>query len=187
MSKQQAIVQFTPVFCQYGYDGATLTRLSQASGLGKASLYHHFRGGKEDMAAAVLEHFNQTFTAMVLTPLTTDKQGSPRERLYAMAANLQAFYANGQTPCLLEALSVGDANEVFRSSLQAIMTAWVTAVTRVILDANLPPAIAQQRGAEAAIAVEGAIVVSRLLGDTNSFARTLEQLPERLLRAVDEP
>ena len=101
MSKEQAVAQFAPIFSQYGYDGATLTRLSQASGLGKASLYHHFRGGKEDMAAAVLEQFNQTLTATVLAPLTTDELEGPRDRLQAMAANLRQFYANGHTPCLL--------------------------------------------------------------------------------------
>lgn len=38
------------VFSQRGYDGATLTHLAEASGLSKASLYHHFPGGKPEMA-----------------------------------------------------------------------------------------------------------------------------------------
>ncbi|MGK7913710.1 MAG: TetR/AcrR family transcriptional regulator [Synechococcus sp.] len=186
MSKEQAIAQFTPVFSQHGYDGATLTRLSQASGLGKASLYHHFRGGKEDMAAAVLEQFNQVFTAMVLTPLIANPQESPHDRLLTMAANLQRFYANGNTPCLLEALSVGDANQVFRGSLQNTMRAWIAAVTQVLIEANLTAEVAQQRGTEAAIAVEGALIVSRVLGDTSAFEHTLGQLPALLLRSVNE-
>ncbi len=182
MSKEQAIAQFTPVFGQYGYDGATLTRLSQASGLGKASLYHHFRGGKEDMAAAVLEQFNQTFTAMVLTPLTASQPDSPEHRLMAMATNLRQFYNSGHTPCLLEALSLGEANEMFRTSLHNTMSAWIAAISHVLVEANLPATVAQQRGTEAAIAIEGALIVSRVLGDTGAFDRALEQLPQQLLR-----
>lgn len=183
MSKEQAIAQFTPVFGQHGYDGATLTRLSQASGLGKASLYHHFRGGKEDMAAAVLEQFNRTFTAMVLTPLTANQQDSPRDRLTAMTANLHQFYNNGHIPCLLEALSLGEANDMFRASLQNTMNTWIAAISHVLVEANLPTAVAQQRGTEAAIAVEGALVVSRVLGNTSAFEHALNQLPSQLLRS----
>ncbi|MEL7083478.1 MAG: TetR/AcrR family transcriptional regulator [Cyanobacteria bacterium P01_A01_bin.3] len=191
MSKEQAIYQFTPVFSQYGYDGATLTRLSQATGLGKASLYHHFRGGKEDMAVAVLEHFSQTLTERVLVPLTTDLgtdgQSSPRKRLQAMTTSLREFYANGRTACLLEVLSVGDANQIFRSALHSIMTAWLAAMTQVLVAAHIPAPIARQRGIEAAIAIEGALVVSRVLGDTTAFEDALTRLPDQLLRPVDEP
>ena len=191
MSKEQAIHQFAPIFSQYGYDGATLTRLSQATGLGKASLYHHFRGGKEDMAAAVLEHFTQTLTERVLVPLTTDHdtdgQSSPHERLQAMTASLREFYDNGHTACLLEAISVGDANQIFRSALHSIMTAWIAAMTQVLVAANIPAPIARQRGVEAAIAVEGALVVSRVLGDITAFDDALTRLPDQLLRPIDEP
>ncbi|NJR74520.1 MAG: helix-turn-helix transcriptional regulator, partial [Scytonema sp. CRU_2_7] len=53
-SKEKVIVQLTKVFRQYGYEGATLARLSEATGLGKASLSSPFPKGKEEMAAAVL-------------------------------------------------------------------------------------------------------------------------------------
>ncbi|MEM9505044.1 MAG: TetR/AcrR family transcriptional regulator [Cyanobacteria bacterium P01_E01_bin.43] len=190
MSKEQAIHQFAPIFSQYGYDGATLTRLSQATGLGKASLYHHFRGGKEDMAAAVLEQFAQKLTEQVLVPLTVDLSTggqSTRERLHAMTTNLRGVYDNGHTACLLEAISVGDANQLFRSTLHTIMAAWITSITQVLVAANLPTPIARQRSIEAAIAVEGALVVSRVMGDTAAFEDALTRLPCLLLRPVDGP
>src|SRR5687767_6837809 len=42
------------VFRSHGYEGATLALISQATGLGKGSLYHFFPGGKAQMAADVL-------------------------------------------------------------------------------------------------------------------------------------
>ena len=47
MSKEQIIPQLIPIFRHYGYEGATVSRLSEATELKKASLYHHFQGGKE--------------------------------------------------------------------------------------------------------------------------------------------
>ena len=38
-----------------GYEGASLSRLSEATGLKKASLYHRFPGGKEQMASEILD------------------------------------------------------------------------------------------------------------------------------------
>src|SRR5437762_12723369 len=43
------------VFRAHGYEGATLALITEATGLGKGSLYHFFPGGKAQMAAAVLD------------------------------------------------------------------------------------------------------------------------------------
>ena len=44
------------VFRKHGYEGASLARIGQATGLGKGSLYNFFPCGKEEMAAGVLAH-----------------------------------------------------------------------------------------------------------------------------------
>lgn len=54
MSKQTHIPPLLDLFRQFGYDGVTLSKISQATGLGKASLYHHFPGGKDEMVETVL-------------------------------------------------------------------------------------------------------------------------------------
>ncbi len=43
------------IFCERGYHGATMQDISAAVGLTAGSLYHHFKGGKEDLLIAVLE------------------------------------------------------------------------------------------------------------------------------------
>ncbi|MCY7320404.1 MAG: TetR/AcrR family transcriptional regulator, partial [Phormidesmis sp. CAN_BIN36] len=69
MSKDSAIPELVKVFRQYGYEGATLAKLSEATGLGKASLYHHFPKGKEEMASAVLDYLNRGLQEQILAPL----------------------------------------------------------------------------------------------------------------------
>ena len=40
--RQELEDRLARVFLDYGYEGASLSRLAAASGLGKASLYHHW-------------------------------------------------------------------------------------------------------------------------------------------------
>ncbi|MFT7651655.1 MAG: TetR/AcrR family transcriptional repressor of lmrAB and yxaGH operons, partial [Candidatus Azotimanducaceae bacterium] len=46
IDKTQLTEDLRQVFITRGYDGATLAHLSASTGLSKASLYHHFPGGK---------------------------------------------------------------------------------------------------------------------------------------------
>jgi len=54
MSRDEVVERLVGVFQRCGYDGASLSELSAATGLGRSSLYHHFPGGKEEMARAVI-------------------------------------------------------------------------------------------------------------------------------------
>ena len=49
------------VFRRYGYEGASLTRISAATGLKRSSLYYRFPGGKPEMVGAVLARANAWF------------------------------------------------------------------------------------------------------------------------------
>ena len=53
-SRADVIQALIDVFRRCGYDGATLSSISEATGLGRASLYHHFPGGKQEMAAVAI-------------------------------------------------------------------------------------------------------------------------------------
>ncbi|MEO0971892.1 MAG: helix-turn-helix domain-containing protein, partial [Pseudomonadota bacterium] len=46
--------RLSSVFREVGYEEASMALLASASGLKKASLYHRFPGGKEQMAREVL-------------------------------------------------------------------------------------------------------------------------------------
>ena len=74
INKSEIVRKLVPVFRAYGYEGATLSRISKATGLGRASLYHHFPKGKQSMAQAVLNYVNEWFDATVLEPLRSSHQ-----------------------------------------------------------------------------------------------------------------
>ena len=71
MPKETYIPSLMRLFRQYGYDGATLSKISQATGLGKASLYHHFPGGKDEMVETMLDYLESWLEQNILQTLNS--------------------------------------------------------------------------------------------------------------------
>lgn len=179
MSKEQVISKLIPVFRHYGYEGATISRLSAATGLKKASLYHHFQGGKEQIAAVVLEYIANWFHQYIFTPLQSDQ--APRERIRAMSQGLDEFYDSGQDPCLLAVMSVGEADHLFHQQLQESLNSWLDLLTQVVEEAGIEPKLARQRSEDALMFIQGALVLVRVTDRTQPFKRVIAQLPQILL------
>jgi AcrR family transcriptional regulator len=51
-------------FAQYGYDGATVTRLEEATGLSRGAIFHYF-GSKKELFFAVAADVNRHYTELI--------------------------------------------------------------------------------------------------------------------------
>lgn len=180
MSKDTYIPFLLQLFRQYGYDGATLSKISEATGLGKASLYHHFPGGKDEMVNAVLSYLEQWLEQNILQDLRSD--GDALTRFQRMCDHISDLYEGGQQPCLFAILLMGSARDVFHPKLQTLLHTWVDAITVVLIKAGLDETQAKQRGEDAVIAVQGSLVLSHGLNDFVPFQRVIKQLPPQLCR-----
>jgi len=178
MSKDTVITQLRDVFRQYGYEGTSLSKISEATGLGRASLYHYFPKGKEEMAATVLERINTDLATNLLTPLKG--RGKPIARVRAMGKTLEQFYNGGQASCFIDLLSIGEAQPLFQVLLQQTLSAWIGALAEVLVEAGQEPKAARLRAEDAIMQIEGSLVVSRCLGKTEPFQRAIARLPEIL-------
>lgn len=174
----QLMDALTHVFRTYGYEGATLSRISEATGLQRASLYHRFPGGKEAMARFVLEGADKLFAGELLAPL--GESGDPKARVREMASRLADFYGGGRQSCLLDTLSLGDSDAVLRPGISASINAWIGAMAGIAREAGLAEPEAQRRGEEALVRIQGSLVVARTTGDPGLLERTLESLPALL-------
>jgi AcrR family transcriptional regulator len=163
-----------------GYDGASLSELSKATGLGKSSLYHHFPDGKDDMVGAVIGHLETALEATVFAPLRSP--GPPAGRLRAMNDQLAAFYRDGREACVLASLGIGDSSRRFHPRVRKLFRAWIDAIASALRDAGLARPVAQARAEDAIVRIEGALVLARSLGEPEIFGRTLRALPDELLR-----
>ena len=91
------------LFRAKGFDGASVSDISDATGLGKSSLYHHFPDGKEEMAIQVLAHLEGfQLERALFEPMRSS--GTPKQKLDRMLDTIDRFYDGGRKACLLERL-----------------------------------------------------------------------------------
>ena len=121
-SRDRLLESLGDVFEAHGYDGATLSLLSAATGLGKASLYHHFPGGKADMAATLLRDRVARLERLAFSRL----QGSlpAAVRLAEFIDGFREYVEDGQRTCLLMAFREGTAGALHGETLASQYADW---------------------------------------------------------------
>jgi len=172
--RQQLFAALTGCFKASGYEGASLSELSTATGLAKASLYHRFPGGKEDIGRQVLADSARRFTGLVLRPLQGEAPAA--ERLAAMFEGVLAFYADPTPACLMNTMMMGSGQHLFGSGIAATVRAWRQAMARALTEQGLTAGEAEARAIDLIAAIEGALVVARILQDPAGFRAAIDRL-----------
>lgn len=177
MTKEKYIPCLLQLFRQHGYDGATLSKISKATGLGKASLYHHFPGGKDEMVTTVLDYLEQALEQNILQPLRSE--GNAIARFEKMCQSVNNLYEGGRQPCLFAILLLGSARDIFQAKVRQLLQIWISEIAKVLIEEGLEPSVARQRGEDAVIAIQGALILAQGLDDLAPFKRILQQLPQQ--------
>jgi AcrR family transcriptional regulator len=177
IKEEKLVEQLMKIFRRKGYEGTSYADLMKATGLVKASLYHRFPGGKEEMVNALLEEVDRQFAKHVLAPAY--EEGDPAGRARLIARRLQKFYGDGKRSCLLDVLSLGENRSTLNHARKS-MEFWLESLARIGKDAGLQPKMARKRAEEAVASVEGGLVLARVLGNQRPFLRVLASLPQSL-------
>jgi TetR/AcrR family transcriptional regulator, lmrAB and yxaGH operons repressor len=187
MSKQTYVPTLLKLFRQFGYEGVTLSKISQETGLGKASLYHHFPGGKAEMADAALAQVNQWLETSILqiladaASLGKNPKAMPIDLFQSMCEEVNHFFKGGQNSCLWAVLVLEQSSDnLFHPQISRAFAQWVEAIANVLITAGLDETLAKQRGEDAIIAIQGALILSHGLNDFAPFQRVLQKLPQQL-------
>jgi TetR/AcrR family transcriptional repressor of lmrAB and yxaGH operons len=180
IDNEELIARLSCVFREVGYEGASLTQLSKATGLQKASLYHRFPDGKQQMADEVLAAALGWVEAHILTPLRSP--APPRERIAAVVENLDAFYQGGRQACLLNMLSSPRAEPgPFADAIKGAFEVLVSAFSAAARDAGHEGKAARLRAERAIMLLQGSLVMCRGLGSVKPFKTFLSGLADDLL------
>jgi AcrR family transcriptional regulator len=169
------------LFRTYGFEGVSLKRLADATGLEKASLYHRYPGGKDAIALAIAGDVVAWFQANVFQPLTGT--GTTRRRVTFVCERLRKFYSGGVKGCLMDVFSIPGGSEQLRVALEGAMQTWIASFAQVARESGVGPAGARSRAEEAILRIEGSLILARVLGHTAGFERVLKSLPDLLTAA----
>jgi AcrR family transcriptional regulator len=183
LTRDELLDRLHDTFRRYGYEGASMSRIAAATGLGKASLYHHFPGGKEQMAEAVLASRRRWYEDKLFRPL--ESVHPPRQRLLNMLTSLDEVYAQGDKASLPALLSLTVERDMFAEAIADFFQRWLDCMTQLMIDAGLARDIATRRAHDAVQRIQGALLMSRAFGESKPFAGLLSELPDQLLAGAD--
>ncbi len=180
ITRDDAIARIAEVFREQGFEGASLSAITEASGLGKGSLYNHFPGGKDEMAQAVLAHVEAWFETEVYRPLRD--ADDPRAAVAAMFTAVDTYFRSGRRICLVGAFALDATRDRFAVAVQDYFAHWIAALAACLKRGGGKHAKAL---AESVVAgIQGALVLSRALDDPAVFTRQLRDLQARLVSAL---
>lgn len=179
MDKPTLIRSLLSIFREYGYEGASLSKISERTGLGKASLYHHFPNGKQQMAQDVLSYLEQWREDHIFIHLQSNT--SPIERLEALTYSLKQVYENGHVACILAVLTLSEAHQTFLPQIQPVFTRLIESISVVLQDAGISEEQAFERAQDTVIRIQGSLILSRALQSPKPFLQLMDKLPKQLL------
>lgn len=171
------------IFRELGYEGTTLSRITDRTGIGKGSLYHFFPGGKEEMAGAVLADVDGWFERAIYEPL---RRNDAEQAIDAMWASVNDYFRSGSRICLIGAFALDETRQRFSPVIRDYFVRWIEALCLALVRAGYAEHAALAAAEEAVSGIQGALVLSRALDDKDMFRRTLDRLAWRLTAAKSE-
>ena len=165
------------VFRSKGYEGASLKELSEASGLKKASLYHRFPNGKQEMAEAVLVHLD-SWVAQHIIQEFLNVNLDPSTRLKNGLDGIRQLYNGGSEICIFRALSMQTGLELFEALIKQGMQDWIAALKAIGTALELDSEEAKAKATQTLIQIQGSLIVSKGLDDLSIFENTLNQIEQ---------
>ena len=168
----------TKVFREKGYEGASLNDLAEVTGLKKASLYHRFPNGKQEMAESVLNNIDQWVDENIFISLL-DENKPTKLRLQDALKNIKTLYDNGNETCVLRAFSMHGGLSLFEQQIKSGMDKWISAFNALGISLKLTSTQAQQYAIQTLIELQGSLIVTKGLADTNIFENTLKNIEKR--------
>ena len=172
---QQLMAGLMEVIRSKGYEGASMNDLANATGLKKASLYHRFPGGKQEITEAVLAYTQQWGRQHILEVLT-DSTTSPADRLSQVIRNIRSLYREGEAICVLRALSVDPSLPLFSQQIENSFQSWINGFATLAKDLGFSPEKAQSMAVQTITMIQGSLIVSKGLNDLSIFRRSLSEI-----------
>lgn len=166
------------VFIGRGYEGATLTQLARATGLGKASLYHHFPGGKAEMAQVLLREAVSSLEQSAFSRLTESRP--PADRLRRFIDGFDQYVDGGRSHCLVAVLGQGSFGAQFDDLIAGQFRDWQRRLARTFEDGGQKPKRADRSAQTLLSGLYGYLLTARLLNEPDHFRRGAKRLKKDL-------
>ncbi|MEU0870170.1 TetR/AcrR family transcriptional regulator [Nocardia brasiliensis] len=179
-SRRRIEVAACELLARHGYHGFGLKALSEAACLPYGSIYHHFPGGKEEIAVAAITGTG-TRAARMIRQAPTDVFATTATLFEFMTRKLaQSDWVDG-CPIGTPALDGGSDVEAVREACGAAFDAMERAFAGLLAELGLSAQAAGELATTVVAAYEGATVLARVRRSADPL-HTVATAMERLVR-----
>lgn len=156
------------LFRRHGYNGTSLSQISDAADATIGSIYHFFPGGKEALGVAVIDTTGAVYREL-FESIVSDAAG-PTEAFRSFFASAAVVLEESDfiDPCPIGTVAreVANTSEPLRAAAERAFKSWVESANSYLVAAGLASETASSLATMFVSIVEGTFVVSRTLRST---------------------
>ncbi|WP_137991033.1 TetR/AcrR family transcriptional regulator [Streptomyces vilmorinianum] len=158
---------------QRGLQGMSFTDVLAQSGAARGAIYHHFPGGKNQLAAEAATRHGRDVRDRLAEFGASGPEGVATA--FVEFARPVAEAAAQGVGCAVAAVTVpaDEENGELCRAAASVFTSWTEQLSRALREAGLPAADAEEKAALLIALLEGAQVLCRASGDTEPFERAV--------------
>jgi AcrR family transcriptional regulator len=182
-SRNKMIQSAALLFREHGYSGTGFRDVIEHSGAPRGSIYHHFPGGKEQLAADTVAW------AAAVVERRINRAAQNGDPIIALGLFVEAWRevledSNFRAGCPIVAVAAeADAGSTATSAAAAAFVRWQDLIARALLDAGVGRTDARRLATLVVAAIEGAILLCRARRDIRPL-RDVHRALETTLRAA---
>jgi TetR/AcrR family transcriptional repressor of lmrAB and yxaGH operons len=183
-ARERAIATTARLLQEQGYAGTGVNQILQESGAPKGSFYFHFPGGKEQLAIEALQRAGEQVAAVLrqLAQSTASPADLIDKFMTAEARMLSRSRYRQGCPIATVALEMSSESELIQVACRDIFTTWTAILTQHF--ASYVGTSAPDLAEYTIIALEGALLLSRVRRDTGPLLRLRDRLRTELESAA---
>ncbi|HEY3833238.1 MAG TPA: TetR/AcrR family transcriptional regulator [Acidimicrobiia bacterium] len=186
-TRERILAASTDLFRRQGYTGTGIKQILAEAGAPFGSLYHHFPGGKNELAAATIARAGDEYAQLVAGKLLAGPDIVTNVRDAFVSAGQTLIDTSYADACPIEtvALEVASTNETLRLATAEVFESWTVGLTALLEVAGVAAAEARPLASVILSALEGAFVFARASRTTDALEACGEAMAA-LVRAALE-
>lgn len=185
-TKERILDASSELFRRQGLTGTGIKQVLAAANAPFGSLYHHFPGGKDQLAAETIARAGAWYGEMVMEKLLSipDPVESIRAAFVDAGENLKATDYADACPIETIALEVASTNEELRVACHEVFEAWVTGLGLWLEAGGVAASDARPLALTIISTLEGAFVLARASRNTEVLAATADAMALLVAAAI---
>ncbi|MGW6699148.1 TetR/AcrR family transcriptional regulator [Nocardia sp. NPDC055049] len=175
-ARDKMLIGAALLFREKGIEGTSFADVIARSQAPRGSIYHHFPGGKAQLAEEATRHAGALMASMILNDLATSGPTATLSHIVDLFRRQlhDTDFAAG-CPIAAGALESGDFAEAKNAAGEAFAS-WESLITVALWQQGVPMPRAQSLSTTAIAAIEGAILVAKAQRSTTALDRVDAEL-----------